>query len=385
MKAKELKTNAPITYLTNDDGMDTEQLENFITMPFFSDTNIFSGVILISFKLGDMIALPRPQETCDNYYLIEDGNNIFLSSIGEHKHKHSTNKKTVSPQEVFSTLEEREGINEFSSNYDINGVEIIASSLPLKMASKTLKVLAWIPSSHINVLLSKYSRVYATGILFVILGLLGTYLMLFNWHMKLRNEIKFRKRIEADLHEAQEGLEKRVQDRTKTLSVVNKQLHEEIIQRREAIKNVREQNEFLNHVMESLTIPFYVINIHDYTVKIANSAAGFGLLSGKETCHQLTHNKPEPCECEEHPCTIEEIKRTKEPVILEHVHFSPDGSPRHVEVYGYPILNEDGTFDEIIEYSIDVTAKRKHEEELMKARNLKSIGRLASGIAHEIK
>jgi signal transduction histidine kinase len=31
-----------------------------------------------------------------------------------------------------------------------------------------------------------------------------------------------------------------------------------------------------------------------------------------------------------------------------------------------------------------VTTRRKHEEELMKARNLKAIGRLASGIAHEI-
>jgi len=382
LKAKASNTVVPITYLTNGKGMDAEQLGNFITTPFFSDNNTFSGVILISFNLSDMIALPRPIECCDNYFLIEGENNVLLSSIGEHKR--SAKKMPLPSQDISSILLGREGMNEFSNSYDIEGMEIIASGVPLAMASKTLEVLAWVPASHINILLSEYSHIYVTGILFVLLGLLGTYYMWFKWHVKLRDEIILRKEVEADLINIQQDLEKQVLERTKSLSVLNKALQEEIIHKQEAMEKVSERNNFLQHIMESLTIPFYVIRVHDYIVELANDSANFGLLTGKETCHQLTHKKPEPCNCKEHPCTIKEIEKTRQPVVLEHVHYDADGEPRHVVVHGSPIFNEDGTFDKVIEYSLDVTAQKKHEEERMKERNLRSIGRLASGIAHEI-
>ena len=382
LKAKASNTVVPITHLTNGKGMDAEQLGNFITTPFFSDNNTFSGVILISFNLSEMIALPRPKECCDNYFLIEGENNVLLSSMGEHKR--SVKKISLSSQEISSILLGREGMNEFSNSYDIEGMEIIASGVPLAMASKTLEVLAWVPASHINILLSKYSFFFATGILFVYLGLLGTYFMWFKWHIKLRNEIILRKEVEADLIDTKQGLEKKVLERTESLSVINKALQKEITHKQEAMEKINERNTFLQHIMESLTIPFYVIRVHDYIVELANDSANFGLLTGKETCHELTHKKPEPCNCKEHPCTIKEIERTGQPVVLEHIHYDADGEPRHVEVHGYPILNEDGTFDKVIEYSLDVTAKRKHQEERMKDKNLRSIGRLASGIAHEI-
>lgn len=382
LEAKALNTIGPITYLTTGKGMDAKQLGDFITMPFFSDNNTFSGVIAISFNLSDMIALPRPKECCDNYFLIEGKNNVLLSSIGEHQR--SAGKIPLPSQEITSILLGKEGMTEFSNSYDIKGMDMIASGAPFPMASKTLELLAWVPASHINILLSEYSRNYVSGILFVFLGVLGACYMLFNWHVKLRNEIFLRKKVETDLIYAQQGLEKKVLERTQSLSVLNKTLEEEILHKKEAMKKVSERNKFLQHIMESLTIPFYVIRVHDYTIELANDSANFGPLTGKEKCHQLTHKKPEPCNCKEHPCTIKEIEKTRQPVVLEHVHYNADGEPSHVEVHGYPILNEDGTFDKIIEYSLDVTAKRKHEEEILKARNLRSIGRLASGIAHEI-
>jgi C4-dicarboxylate-specific signal transduction histidine kinase len=382
LKAKASNTVVPITYLTNGKGMDAEQLGNFITTPFFSDNNTFIGVILISFNLSAMIALPRPKECCDNYFLIEGENNVLLSSMGEHKR--TAEKISLSTQDISSILLGREGMNEFSNSYDIEGLKIIASGVPLVMASKTLEVLAWVPASHVNILLSKYSIFFVTGILFIFLGFLGTYYMWFKWHVKLRDEIILRKEVEADLINTQQGLEKQVLERTKSLSVLNKALQEEIIQKEEAMEKVSERSDFLQHIMESLTIPFYVIRVHDYTVEIANKSANFGLLTGKETCHELTHNKPEPCNCKEHPCTIKEIQRTRQPVVLEHVHYDTGGAPRHVEVHGYPIFNEDGIIEKVIEYSLDVTDIRKHQEERMKERNLRAIGRLASGIAHEI-
>ena len=74
---------------------------------------------------------------------------------------------------------------------------------------------------------------------------------------------------------------------------------------------VKEQGEFLGNILDSLTHPFYVIDVNDYTVKMANHAAGFGDLSEGKTCYALTHNSDTPCKSNEHPCTIEKIRVTK--------------------------------------------------------------------------
>src|SRR5512139_2309295 len=39
---------------------------------------------------------------------------------------------------------------------------------------------------------------------------------------------------------------------------------------------LRQQNKFFHHVIESLTHPFYVLDANDYTIVMANSAARLG-------------------------------------------------------------------------------------------------------------
>jgi hypothetical protein len=98
----------------------------------------------------------------------------------------------------------------------------------------------------------------------------------------------------------------------------------------------------LNLVLESLPHPFYVIDAADYTITIANSAAHKGALSKKITCYALTHKSDRPCGSKSHPCPLDIIKKTKRPVILEHLHYDEHGNPRNVEVHGYPIFDGNG-------------------------------------------
>ncbi len=132
-----------------------------------------------------------------------------------------------------------------------------------------------------------------------------------------------------------------------------------------ALQSERRSREFLEKVLESLTHPFYVINAQDFTIKMANSAARLGQLTDTCTCYSMTHRRSEPCGGE-HPCPLEEVKRTKQPVVMEHVHFDQDGVLRNVEVHGFPILDDDGNVAEMIEYCLDVT-QRKRAEESMRA------------------
>ena len=127
---------------------------------------------------------------------------------------------------------------------------------------------------------------------------------------------------------------------------------------------IQKQTEFLNLVLESLSHPFYVIDVETYTITLANSAAQMGQLSGRSTCYALTHRRDTPCQSDEHPCPLEIIKRTRKPAVVEHIHFNKDGQPRNVEVHAYPIFDDNGKFSKMIEYSLDITERKQMEKAL---------------------
>ena len=140
----------------------------------------------------------------------------------------------------------------------------------------------------------------------------------------------------------------------------------DITERKNAEEMIRQKNEFLNHVLESLTQPFYVIDAEDFTVTLANSAAGFGKLTKNSKCYALTHKRNKPCDDENSPCPIKQIKETGKPVVVEHTHFTEDGVQRVYEVHGYPVYDNDGTMRQILEYTLDITRRKRAEENIKK-------------------
>lgn len=125
-----------------------------------------------------------------------------------------------------------------------------------------------------------------------------------------------------------------------------------------------QQAVFLDLILESLPNPFYVIDASDYTIKAANSAAHFGLLSKDSTCYALTHKSDGPCHSAEHPCPVEKIRQTKRPVTVEHPHYDKDGNPRLAEVHAFPVFDSEGNLAQIIEYVVDITERKRAEEAL---------------------
>jgi len=122
--------------------------------------------------------------------------------------------------------------------------------------------------------------------------------------------------------------------------------------------------DFLDSVLESLPYPFYVIDASDLTVKMANSAAQFGRLSEESTCYALTHMTDRPCGPGDHPCPVQEIRKTKRPLTVEHVHYDKERNPRNVEVHAFPVFDAEGNVSQIIEYVLDITERKQAEEAL---------------------
>ncbi len=137
---------------------------------------------------------------------------------------------------------------------------------------------------------------------------------------------------------------------------------QDITARKQLEEQIRQQNDYLTEILESLPHPFYVVDANDYTIKMANSAAEFDNISKGPTCYALTHGSSVPCTSVDHLCPLEEIKKTKSPVLVEHIHYDKKGNPINVEVHAYPIFNKEGSVIEVIEYALDITERKNMEK-----------------------
>jgi len=172
-----------------------------------------------------------------------------------------------------------------------------------------------------------------------------------------------RKQTEGELRKHRDHLDELVKERTAELITANEQLQREIVERKQQQEQVKQKTEFLNLILESLPHPFCVIDASDYTIRVANSAAHMGRLSKNITCHAFLHKSTRPCGTERHPCPLEIVKQTKQPVTIEHLHYDKDGDPRNVEIHAYPIYDSEGNVSQMIESSLDVTERKRAEEE----------------------
>ena len=131
----------------------------------------------------------------------------------------------------------------------------------------------------------------------------------------------------------------------------------------------RTEDSLLFSYLNSFPSPFYVIDVKDYSVKMANAAACAGDLPEKITCYALTHKLSKPCGSVGLPCPVEQVKKTKKPVVVEHTHFIGEKS-RIVEIHAYPIFDEKQNVVEMMESCLDITERKNLEKKLSHDRNL---------------
>jgi PAS domain S-box-containing protein len=125
-------------------------------------------------------------------------------------------------------------------------------------------------------------------------------------------------------------------------------------------KEMSDDTDLLRRALSSITDAVCVIDIETYRVVLANDGGTVGELGGARHCYELAHARSTPCEGEDHPCPLAEIRTTLRPAVTEHLH-GPEHGKRAVEVRAYPILNSQDRVTHIVEYCVDISERKRAE------------------------
>jgi diguanylate cyclase (GGDEF)-like protein/PAS domain S-box-containing protein len=137
----------------------------------------------------------------------------------------------------------------------------------------------------------------------------------------------------------------------------------DITWRKRSEERLRRSERFLNTIFDSIRDPFsivdrnfQIIRVNDAYARMRNKEAS--KLVGRK-CHEVLQNRTSVCE----GCVVNATFNSADPCVKEKLITLHDGTGIWVEISTYPILDEDGSVSHTIEYTRDITDRKRSEEE----------------------
>ena len=137
----------------------------------------------------------------------------------------------------------------------------------------------------------------------------------------------------------------------------------DITWRKRSDERLRRSERFLNTIFDSIRDPFCIFDNEFRIIRVNEAYAQLkGMtpddLIGKK-CYEILYNGKMVCE----GCIVAKTFQSSDPCAKEKLVKLPDGSESWMEIYTYPILDEGGAVTHTIEYTRDITDRRKSEGE----------------------
>jgi diguanylate cyclase (GGDEF)-like protein/PAS domain S-box-containing protein len=137
----------------------------------------------------------------------------------------------------------------------------------------------------------------------------------------------------------------------------------DITWRKRSEERLRRSEQFLNTIFDSIRDPFsifdrnfQIIRANDAYARMRNKEAS-GLVGRK--CYEVLQKRTSVCE----GCVVNTTFNSGDPCVKDKFMKLHDGTRIWVEISTYPILDEDGSVSHTIEYTRDITDRKKSEEE----------------------
>ncbi|HSB33390.1 MAG TPA: diguanylate cyclase [Nitrospirota bacterium] len=137
----------------------------------------------------------------------------------------------------------------------------------------------------------------------------------------------------------------------------------DITWRKRSDERLRRSERFLNMIFDSIRDPFCIF---DSGFRIIRANAAYAAMKNRRVddmigrkCYEVLAGRDAACD----GCVVERALQSSDPCSKEKQIKLRDGVSSWVEIYTYPILDEDGKVTHIIEYTRDVTERKKAEEE----------------------
>ena len=134
-------------------------------------------------------------------------------------------------------------------------------------------------------------------------------------------------------------------------------------QKKKAEIALGQSGDFLNTVFESINDPFNIIG-RDYRIMKANES--YARMRGKtveeligKRCYEILQKREDVCE----DCSVKETFESAKPNTKEKLVSFPSRPHVWIEIFTHPVFDENGNVASVIEYTRDVTKRKRAEAE----------------------
>ena len=199
---------------------------------------------------------------------------------------------------------------------------------------------------------------------------------------RLIGEGNFAHRMSLDTGDELQDLAERFNIMAERLQSSYRELEERV---RDRTRELEGSNQRLRRLFNGISDGISVI---DREYRIVNANTGIAAMVGRgeaeligDACYRAYHGGDAPCP----NCPAADTFRCGAASSGELRWSVPGGKAREMEVYSFPLLEEEGRVTHVIEYAKDISERRALEHKLFQSAKLAGIGTLAAGVAHEIR
>jgi PAS domain S-box-containing protein len=143
--------------------------------------------------------------------------------------------------------------------------------------------------------------------------------------------------------------------------------------------------EYFQGVIDGLTEDLKIVD-RDYRIVYVNQIASQKLFKEPgeilgQKCYEVFNHFDRPCPF----CTTQKTFETGETLHTEFGYTDTEGDPYFFILTTYPLRDSEGGIPYVVEITRDVTQEKRLEQEVIKSRTLRAIGRFAAELAHEVR